>query len=674
MKRDIFILMSIAIFLFVSIGCSTEQAVDDNGVAVAANQQIPTVTPHPLTGAPDTPVAVSAKNDTQAEDEDSAADEEEIIRPEGWGEETHSNEAEPNYDVVFPQDKVNQMTITIDPENWEAMQANMTELYGERGTRMGRGGPGGGPLAPGQDGSDAAGVAPAGGNLITRLWAWISSWWSAEDVSQAGDESPPVGERPQQPPFPGNGEMPEGGQFPPQGEQGQPLFHGEVPEGGQFPPQGEQAQGGGLGRGPGGPGFGGGPGSGRENPMWVPATIEFEGHTWTNAGVRYKGNSSLMSAWNSGSVKMPLKLDFDEFEGDYPEIKNQRFYGFKQLSLANGFGDNSYMRETITYDLLEKANLVAAETAYYEVILDYGEGPVNLGLYTVIEVIDETVIERYFGNDQGNIYEGDGQAASLAEGTFDQIKSSFQKESNKKEADWSDIEALYNVLHSEERTTDPEAWRAKLESIFDVDAFLEWLAISAVLQHWDTYGGMSHNFYLYHNPDTDQLVWISWDHNLVLGGMGGGDRGGTDRRQEPAAAERPTTETQEPAAEGQQPDGRMGGPGGQQRGGGPGGGGPGGGRNVSLDKANVGDNWPLIRYLLDDRVYYERYINYLEEFNSDLFKPDELATKYQQLAELIAPYAAEEEGQDTLEAAVQSLIERTYERAEAVADFLASQL
>jgi spore coat protein CotH len=70
-----------------------------------------------------------------------------------------------------------------------------------------------------------------------------------------------------------------------------------------------------------------------ENPTWVPATIEFEGNTWTNVGVRYKGNSSLTSGWRSGTLKLPLKLDFDEFEDDYPEIDDQRFYGFKQFDL-----------------------------------------------------------------------------------------------------------------------------------------------------------------------------------------------------------------------------------------------------------------------------------------------------------------------------------------------------
>jgi spore coat protein H len=118
-----------------------------------------------------------------------------------------------------------------------------------------------------------------------------------------------------------------------------------------------------------------------ENPMWVPATITFEGNTWTSVGVRYKGNSSLTSGWRGGSLKLPLKLDFDEFEEDYPEIDDQRFYGFKQLSLANGFKDASFLRDAATANVLAEAGLPAAATAFYTVVLDYGEGSVRLGLY-----------------------------------------------------------------------------------------------------------------------------------------------------------------------------------------------------------------------------------------------------------------------------------------------------
>ena len=461
-------------------------------------------------------------------------------RPEDWTEETHSNNVDPDYEAVFPQDKVNQIKITISPEDWEAMQANITELLG-----------------PGETGQP-------------------------EIPDRAADG---------------------GGKFPPQDDGGAPIA----------------------------PGIPGWIDMTSENPEWVRATIEFDGLTWTNVGVRYKGNSSLRSGWNSGSEKLPLKLDFDEFEDEYPEIENQRFYGFKQLSFSNAFKDGTYMRDTIAADLLAEAGLVAAETAYYEVILDYGEGPVSLGLYIAIEIIDDTVIDRYFGDDSGNIYEADGQGVSLAMGTADQIQDSYLKENNQKDADWSDIETLYTVLHSEQRISDSETWRENLESIFDVDTFLEWLAISAIIQHWDTYGQMSHNFYLYNDPDTGLLTWISWDHNEVLAG-GGLDRIGEDRA-----------------------------PGGRMRG------------SVSLKRDEVGQNWPLIRYLLDDPVYYTRYIDYIEKTITGSFNPETLEKWCQELADLITPYVIEETSEVDFDSAVQGLVNRINECYQIATDFLATE-
>lgn len=507
-------------------------------------------------------------------------------RPAGWSEDSHGNDAEPNYEVVFPQDQVNQLTITIAAEDWAAMQANMTELFGEAGSMGGFG-------------------------------------------EQPGEFAPRDG-----------------------------MSEGFEPPEGFAPPEG----------GPGSGQFAGPPGGGGnfarnltpENPMWVPATIEFDGNTWTDVGVRYKGNSSLASGWSSGDAKLPFKLDFDQFEDENPAIEDQRFYGFKQLSLANGFADASFMRDSVSADILAEAGLPAAETAYYEVILDYGEGPVSLGLYTVIEVVDDTVVDRVYGSDDGNIYEAEGAATTFAAATYDQIEEGFQKENNEDEADFSDIQALFDALHSDLRTSDPEAWRAQLEAVFDVNNFLEWLAVSAVIEHWDAYGNMSHNYYLYNDPATGQLEWISWDHNMAMssGGMGGEMRiiGG------------PEGEADGDVLGGPGPGGFFFGPGGEAgpefRGG------PGAG--VSLDKDDVSEEWPLIRFLLDDPVYYERYLDYLEETVSGPFEPEWMAERYRALAELIAPFAAADVGQEAFDAAVQELIDHAYERAEEVEVFLES--
>jgi hypothetical protein len=525
-----------------------------------------------MAGCADAGLAVEA--DLKSESDPSAVtsvDSDSQDRPEGWGVETHSNDAEPNYAVVFPEDQVQEIKITIAPEDWEAMQANMIDLFGDPGSG------GAGRNFPGEI-ERPEGMPP-----------------------QFGEEGPPEGFAPPEGgrPLPEEGRLPEGG---------------DPPEGADAPPGGRP------GRGP----MGGGDMT-PENPTWVPATIEFQGTTWTQVGVRYKGNSSLTSGWRSGSLKLPLKLDFDEFEDEYSEITDQRFYGFKQLSLANGFHDTSFMRDAATAAVLEEAGLPAAETAFYQVVLDYGEGPVTLGLYTMIEVIDDTVIDQYFGDDDGNIYEAEGSAASFAASTRDQIESSFEKENNREEADWSDIDTLFEVLHDDQRIDDPAAWRANLEAVFDVDSFLEWLAIGAVIQNWDAYGAMSHNYYLYNDPETGQLTWISWDHNEAMSSNTGGA----------------------------------------------GGRGP-GNRSVSLDKEDVGDNWPLIRFLLDDPVYYERYLDFLAETVAGPFDPDAMAERYEGMADLIAPYASAEVGKDAFESAVQELIDHAYRRSEAVASFLSS--
>lgn len=487
-------------------------------------------------------------------------------RPEGWTEESHSKDADLNYDVVFPQDSVNTITLTIAPDEWQAMLDDMTTLYGEFGSRPNMGG------GPGnqQDGGP-------------------------------------------------------GGQMPPEGAPGQ-----NAPQGGQMPP--------------GGPGDGGGMMGIEENPMWVAVDVEMDGIVWTNVGMRFKGNSSLMGSWGSGSYKMGFKLDFDQFEDTYPEIDNQRFYGFKQLSFSSNWSDSSFLREKVTSDIFREAGLPSAQTAFYAVYVDYGDGPVYFGLYTAVEVVDNTVIQTQFADDSGNVYKPEGEGAAFVDGTFSE--DSFDKETNEDEADWSDILALFAALHDETRTTDPATWRANLEAVFDADEFIHWLAVNTIVQNWDTYGQMAHNYYLYNDPTTGQLTWIPWDNNMALGGAGGGNGGpGGDRGfRQPGADMNATTETT---------------------------------NAISLD--NVGDNWPLIRYLMDDPVYHALYVDYVEATVNTVFDPTALEATLTAAHAMIAPYVAQEtspytnlSGQDAFESSVSALVDHVNNRYALAQEYLAA--
>jgi spore coat protein H len=140
------------------------------------------------------------------------------------------------------------------------------------------------------------------------------------------------------------------------------------------------------------------------DPDYVALSVTFEGTNWYKVGFRLKGNSTLASSWRNGVYKLPFRLNFDKFEDDYPQIKNQRFYGFQELSFSPAAKDNSLIREKIGADIMNAAGVPAAMTSFYQVFIDFGSGEQYCGVYTMVEVIDDTMIPRAFGSADGNIY------------------------------------------------------------------------------------------------------------------------------------------------------------------------------------------------------------------------------------------------------------------------------
>jgi len=331
----------------------------------------------------------------------------------------------------------------------------------------------------------------------------------------------------------------------------------------------------------------GGPGIdlGDWEPVFVPCTVRYNEREWYQVGIRVKGNSSLVSVYNMNIEKFSFKLDFDEFEDTWPQIQDQRFYGFKQLHLNNGFDDRSVLRDRIAGGLFREFGIVAAHTASATVTIDSGDGPQYHGVYALVEEVDNTVISRKF-MEGGNLYKPDGRAATFGAGTY--LEAELVKKTNEELADYSDVRALYDAIHASSRTVDAAAWRAGLEAVFDVQTFLKWLAASTTIQNWDSYGLMTHNYYLYNDPATSKLTWIPWDHNETF--TDGKDRG-----------------------------------------------------VLTLGLDEVGSQWPLIRYLIDDPVYLEMYESAMLQFASEVFTPEIMIARYTALSALVREDAVAEQ-------------------------------
>ncbi|MRI00203.1 spore coat protein [Kriegella sp. EG-1] len=358
-----------------------------------------------------------------------------------------------------------------------------------------------------------------------------------------------------------------------------------------------------------------------EDPIFVPAEVFYNDKEWYRVGVRFKGNSSLQSSWQSGILKLSFKLDFDEFEDDYPQIKNQRFFGFKKLSLKNNYNDKSMLREKVAADVFKNAGLAVSHTAFYTVYVDYGEGPQYFGVYTLVEEVDDTVLEDQFGDEDGNLYKPDGDAASFATGTYDEDE--YVKKNNEDEADFTDVEALFDILNDGSRTTDAAIWRTNLEAVFDTDVFLNYLAVNTVIQNWDTYGRMTHNYFLYNNPENNKLTWIPWDNNEAL-------------------------------QEGNQ------------------------GGSPELDFSDVvAAQWPLISYLYEDQVYKAIYDGYVQDVVDGPFNVSSMQALYSSYSSLVEPYATIEEpgftflnNSSDFQAAISELNSHVSQRAAAVNSYL----
>lgn len=330
---------------------------------------------------------------------------------------------------------------------------------------------------------------------------------------------------------------------------------------------------------------GGGPGGtfSSENPEYFPCDVYYNDLVWKNVGIRYKGNSSLRAR----SSKLPLRIDFDEFEDDFPEILNQRFYGFKELSMSSNYNDAALMREKTADDLFRDFGVPAVHTAFYEVYIDNGNGNGEeyYGVYTMCEVVFDTYLKSEFGSKTGNCYKPENDGAKFSQTGFN--LDDFELKTNEITADKSDIQQMFDYLHASTRSSDVNKWKSDLESVFDVDGFLKYLAVNNTIQNWDTYGRMTHNYYLYHDPADGLIKWIVWDNNEAF------------------------------------QTGKMGG-------------------SLSFAMTEVGTDWPLINYIIADAGYLATYKGYVKSFVETSFETNRMSTLYSEQQSLLQTSADSE--------------------------------
>ncbi|MEE2758240.1 MAG: CotH kinase family protein [Myxococcota bacterium] len=317
----------------------------------------------------------------------------------------------------------------------------------------------------------------------------------------------------------------------------------------------------------------------RSDPLaeeYQTGSIVIDGQQTDDVAIRVKGNSTLNSVARSPSDRYSFKVDINR------NVSGQTIDGIKKLNFNNGFKDPTLMREHLGYDLIERAGMYASKTSF----VDLSVAGQHMGVYTMVEQVDDDYLQRHFGEDGGDLYKPEMPAGRL---TYlgDSIED-YRAIGVKNNEDSTDHEAFLRfiaVLNGEQD--------GQLDDVLNVDAVLRNLALNTVMVNLDSYLGMGHNFYLYEQDG--RFLDLPWDLNETYGNF-------------TCSCNR---------------DGLI---------------------NLKIDEPTCGPiaDRPLVATLLNNPSYLERYHDIIEELIEGPASADAMSTIIDETAQLIRPFVEQD--------------------------------
>lgn len=139
---------------------------------------------------------------------------------------------------------------------------------------------------------------------------------------------------------------------------------------------------------------------------YTAANITVNGVTYNNVAIRPKGNSSLSQlVMDDTTERYSFKVKFDEY------VDGQTLDGLSKLVLNNNMSDATYMKEYLSYKLLNSLGVPTPSCSYANITVN-GE---EWGLYLAVEPVEEEFIERNYGSTDGNLYKPESDSVAVEE-------------------------------------------------------------------------------------------------------------------------------------------------------------------------------------------------------------------------------------------------------------------
>lgn len=214
------------------------------------------------------------------------------------------------------------------------------------------------------------------------------------------------------------------------------------------------------------------------------ARVTVDGVAYEDVDIRKKGYIGSLSV-----IRPSLKLDFER------RLDQELVAGNRRMTLNNDLQDPSHVRQCLSYDLFREIGLPAPRCNYAHVVVN----GVDLGIYSHVEAVRKPMLRRYFGDVDGNLYEGQLSDFNTATQQY------LELETNEEVGDRSDVQAVIDAL-----ALPDDQVVAALGELVDLEQFIDFWALETLLGHWDGYSGNSNNYFTYHDPTTNKFHFIPW--------------------------------------------------------------------------------------------------------------------------------------------------------------------
>lgn len=239
---------------------------------------------------------------------------------------------------------------------------------------------------------------------------------------------------------------------------------------------------------------------------YISCNVVIDGESYSNIGLRAKGNNSKSLTEEYGLYRYSLKLEFDHYQSGL------NYYGLDKLSLDSSFQDNSYMKTWLVYDMMEYMGVATPLCSYANVTVN-GK---PWGLFLAVEEPEEAFAKRNFGMDYGKLYKPDYK--SLDDENLDVGLCYID----------DNPDSYDNIFRNAKFKTDDEDKRRLINSIkvldsgqnidkaVNVDMTLRYFAVQVFCLNSDGYLGFTGHNYILHEKNGVMSI-LPWDYNLAFG-------------------------------------------------------------------------------------------------------------------------------------------------------------